>query len=106
MNLSEELQPRFFELYTRMDGEIRKVFHTVRAAEKRVDSGRNASEADYAALNKARTDAKASLADIEKKYDPMFAEFLTKKQIVKMKEAEADFRKKMREARHKKHPRP
>lgn len=102
MDLSEDQQKKFFPIYEQLDAEVREVFRSVKAAEKRVDKA-NSSEEDYAALNKARTDAKLKLAEIERKYDEKFSQFLTKKQIVKMKDAEESFRKKMRESHRKKH---
>ncbi|MCM1377408.1 MAG: hypothetical protein NC097_06410 [Clostridium sp.] len=103
MDLSADQQQKFFPLYTQMDAEIRRVFHSVREIERRVEKDKNSSEADYAALNSARTEAKGRLAEIEKEYDAKFAKFLSKKQIVKMKEAEATFRQKMKEAHKRRH---
>lgn len=103
MDLSADQQQKFFQLYTQMDGEIRKVFKSVREIERRVEQDKNSTEADYAALNSARTDAKSRLAEIEKTYDSKFSAFLSKKQIVKMKEAEATFRQKMKEAHNRRH---
>ena len=47
------------------------------------------------------TEAKEKDAEIEKKYDAIFSEFLTSKQVYKMKDAEEKFRNKMHEMRHK-----
>lgn len=103
LELNDEQQKKFFDLYQQRDAEFRQVFRDVKTAERKVKAdGANATEADYSALNKVRTDAKSRLAEIEKAYDAKFATFLTKKQIVKMKECETEFRKKMREY-HKKH---
>lgn len=103
LELNGDQQKKFFDLYQQRDAEFRQVFREVKAAEKKVKiDGANASEADYSDLNKVRTDAKSRLAEIEKAYDAKFATFLSKKQIVKMKECEMEFRKKMREY-HKKH---
>ena len=46
--------------------------------------------------------AKAEDAAIEKSYDEKFSQFLSQKQIYKMKTAENEFRKKMQEMRNKK----
>lgn len=103
MELSEDQQKKFFELYDNLDKDVRAIFKDVRVKEKKVKAdGAKATEADYSDLNKARTDAKTKLAEIEKTYDAKFSTFLSKKQIVKMKEAESEFRKKMKEMHHKK----
>lgn len=103
MNLDEAQQKKFFDLYPQLMAEVHQVFSDVRSQERKLKrEGSKASDADYAATNEARTKAKLRLAEIEKKYDEKFADFLSSKQIVKMKDAEASFRKKMKEVRHKK----
>lgn len=102
MELKEDQQKKFFELYNQMDAEKVKVFKETRALEKKLNAAANASDAEYEAVSKAITEAKEKDAAIDKKYDEKFATFLTSKQIFKMKSAEEKFRAKMREMHHKK----
>lgn len=102
MDLKEDQQKKFFELYNQMTEERVKVFKETRSLEKKLAGDSDASDAEYEAVSKAITTAKEKDAAIEKKYDEKFATFLTPKQIYKMKEAEDKFRQKMHEMRHKK----
>ena len=83
-----------------MTAERVKVFKETKALEKKLSESADASEAEYEAVSSAITEAKEKDAEIEKRYDEKFAQFLTPKQIFKMKEAEGKFRDKMREMRH------
>ena len=100
MDLKEDQQKRFFDLYSQMSDEKARLFRETRQLEKKLDS--NASEAEYEAVSKAITAAKEKEADIDRRYDAKFSEFLSSKQIFKMKSAEEKFRQKMHEMRHKK----
>lgn len=102
MDLKEDQQKKFFDLYNQMCDEKIKVFRETRQLENRLAKTSDASESEYEAVTKAITAAKEKDAEIEKRYDEKFAKFLTPKQIFKMKEAEGKFRDKMREMRHKK----
>lgn len=101
MGLNEEQTQRFADLYTQMSDEKMKLFKEVKALERKVEKNPKSTEADYEALRVAQNSAKARDAEIDAKYDALFAKFLTSKQIVKMKNAEGQFRKKMREMRRK-----
>lgn len=100
MELKAEQQKRFVEVYVQMTDEKEKAFAEARNLERRVKKCAECSDADYAKASDAVAAAKIKEGEIEKKYDARFAEFLTQKQIYKMKEAEASFREKMREMRH------
>ena len=100
IELQESQQKRFFEVYDRMLAERRKLFKATRGIEKRLREG-NPSEQEYTEACRAMTEAKEKDAEIEKKYDAIFSEFLTSKQVYKMKDAEEKFRNKMHEMRHK-----
>lgn len=102
MDLKEDQQQKFFDLYKQMSEERVKVFKETKALENKLKSNPDASDAEYEAVSKAITAAKEKDAAIEKKYDDKFAQFLTSKQIFKMKGAEEKFRQKMHEMRHKK----
>lgn len=104
MDLKEDQQKRFFDLYNQMSEEKIKVFKETRRLEKKLAGSDEASEAEYEAVSKAITAAKEKDAEIEKRYDAKFAQFLTPKQIFKLKSAEEKFRDKMHEMRHKKRP--
>lgn len=101
MDLKEDQQKKFFELYGEMSKEKKKLFKETKALEKRLAESADASEAEYEAVSKAITDSKEKDAQIEKRYDEKFAEFLTPRQIFKMKSAEQKFREKMHEMRQK-----
>lgn len=102
IDLKEDQQKKFFELYNQMTSERVKVFKETKALERKITSDGNASDADYEALSKAITSAREKDTAIEKKYDEKFAQFLSSKQIFKLKAAEEKFRKKMHEMRRKK----
>lgn len=102
MDLKEDQQKKFFDLYNQMTAERVKVFKETKALEKKLSESADASEAEYEAVSSAITEAKEKDAEIEKRYDRQFAQFLTSKQIFKMKAAEEKFRNKMHEMRHKK----
>ena len=100
IELQESQQKRFFEVYDRMWAERGKLSKATRGIEKRLREG-NPSEQEYTEACRAMTEAKEKDAEIEKKYDAIFSEFLTSKQVYKMKDAEEKFRNKMHEMRHK-----
>lgn len=102
IDLKENQQKQFFDLYKQMTAEKVKVFKETKDLERKLTADGNASEADYEAVTKAITSAKEKDAAIEKKYDEKFAEFLSPRQVFKMKAAEENFRQKMHEMRHKK----
>ncbi len=84
-----------------MWSERGKLFRSTREIEKKLRDGKP-SEQEYTEACRALTEAKEKDAEIEKKYDAIFSEFLSSKQIYKMKDAEEKFRNKMHEMRHKK----
>ncbi|MBD5221544.1 MAG: hypothetical protein HDS70_04145 [Bacteroidales bacterium] len=102
MNLAPSKQQEFYQTYSAMQEEKRKVFKEAHAYKKALKKNENASDADYAKASKMMADAKIREGEIDKKYDAIFAKFLTSKQIYKMKEAEQKFRQKMREMKKKK----
>lgn len=102
IDLQEDQQKQFAELYDQMCDERMKIFEQTRRLERKVKKDSNATEEDYASVSRALTEAKEKDAAIEKKYDAKFSTFLSSKQIFKMKAAEEKFRKKMSEMRHKK----
>lgn len=102
MELKDDQQKKFFELYTQMSQERRKLFQDTKALEKKLSDSANATDAEYEAVTKSITTSKEKDAEIEKKYDEKFSQFLSPRQIFKMKAAEEKFRNKMHEMKHKK----
>lgn len=101
MELKKDQQKKFFELYTQMSEEKHGIFKETRAMEKRLEKN-GGTDAEYEAMTRSLTKAKEKDAEIDKKYDDKFSEFLSPKQIFKMKSAEDKFRKKIQQMRHKK----
>lgn len=101
MELKDDQQKKFFELYSQMSEEKGKLFRETKALEKKLSDSKDASDEEYQKVSKAITAAKEKEAEIDKKYDEKFSEFLSQKQIFKMKSAEEQFRNKMHEMRHK-----
>lgn len=101
IDLKGDQKERFIKLYNEMCDKRVEVMRDAWKMEKELKQNKNATEADYQAVTDAMTEAKAKDASIEKSYDDKFAQFLSQKQIFKMKEAENKFRKKMSEMRHK-----
>ncbi|MBD5370595.1 MAG: hypothetical protein HDR80_05520 [Bacteroides sp.] len=95
MELKNDQKERFAKLYAEMSAERMKIWSPVRALEKKV--GKDASEEEYAKVSKAISDARVRDAALDQEYDRKFAEFLTQKQIFKMKEASEKFKRKMEE---------
>lgn len=107
MDLREDQQKKFFDLYNQMTEEKVKVFRETKALEKKLTDSANASDAEYEAVSNAITAAKEKDAEIDRRYDEKFSQFLTPRQMFQMKAAEEKFRDKMHEMRHnhkKKHP--
>lgn len=102
MDLKEDQQAKFFELYNEMCEKRRECMSEAVKLERKVKKNKDASESDYQAAAEAMNKAKAEDLAIEKQYDEKFAKFLSPKQIYKLKAAEGEFRKKMTEMRHKK----
>lgn len=102
MDLQEDQQERFFTLYNEMCDKRNACMRSARRLERKVKNSHDATEADYEAAAEAMNKARAEDAAIEKEYDEQFSQFLSQKQIYKMKAAENEFRKKMSEMRHKK----
>lgn len=100
MDLREDQQKKFFDLYNQMTEEKVKVFRETKALEKKLTDSANASDAEYEAVSKAITAAKEKDAEIDRRYDEKFSQFLTPRQMFKMKAAEEKFRDKMHEMRH------
>ena len=102
MDLEESKHKQFFDLYTQLEEERQKVIRDTKTLEKKLKNVEDATDAEYEAVSKAITSAKEKEAEIEKRYDEKFSQFLSPRQIFKMKSAEQKFRDKMREMRRNK----
>ena len=102
MDLEESKHKQFFDLYTQLEEERQKVIRDTKALEKKLKNVEDATDAEYEAVSKAITSAKEKEAEIEKRYDEKFSQFLSPRQLFKMKSAEQKFRDKMREMRRNK----
>lgn len=99
IDLKEDQQKKFFELYSQMNDERDKVMIPAMRLERKVKRDQNATESDFAAAGRAMTEAREKMAQIEKRYDEKFATVLTSKQLFELKAAEEKFRQKMQEMR-------
>lgn len=99
IELKEDQKEKFIEVYTKLSNERRANFEKIRQLEHSLKG--NPSEADYKKAAEGMADARMRDAQLEKEYDAKFSEFLTQKQIYKLKEAEEQFRRKMHDMRMK-----
>lgn len=103
IDLKDDQKERFAELYNEMTQKRMDCFKETRSLEKKIkDLKDKASDEDYKAVSEAMDKARTQDAEIERQYDEKFSEFLTSKQLYKLKQAEGKFRDKMAEMRGKK----
>lgn len=102
MDLKSSQQSKFVELYTRMTNEKRKVYESAIELSNKVKNDPSANSSEYTRATEAMTQAKIQEGKIDQKYDAEFRKFLTSKQLYQMKEAEAKFRKMLKNLRDKK----
>ena len=100
MELSELQKKKFFELYEEMNESKKDCYQEAIVMDRRLKEEKNASDEEYQQVRNAFNQANANWAEIEKQYDEKFSEFLSQKQIYKMKEAETNFRAKFDEMKH------
>lgn len=103
IELKDEQQKQFFDVYTQMSEEKEKIHRDSRALERKLKDSENASDEEYKKVSSALNEAKEKELEIDRKYEEKFGEFLSQKQIFKMKEAERKFRDKMQQIRSNKH---
>ncbi len=102
IDVTAEQMKDFTELYSQMEDERGKIFGTAHKMGKSIKAKKNASDTEYQKLNNLINEAKEKDAQISKEFDSKFSKILTSRQIVKMKDAEECFRRKMHEMRHNK----
>lgn len=100
MELTEVQKKKFFEVYSEMSGAKKQCYKNAMELERKVKHDKDATEQDYQQLTEALNNANTEWADTEKQYNDKFSEFLTQKQIYKMREAEANFRARFDEMKH------
>lgn len=100
MDLSEVQKKKFFEVYEEMDKDRRECYQEAMEADRKLKKNKDATEADYQKVTEAFNKANTEWAVQEKDYNAKLSEFLSQKQIYKMKEAENSFKAKLDEMRH------
>lgn len=108
MDLTEVQKKEFFEVYDEMSQSKRKCYHDAIQMDRKLKHDKNATDQDYREVTEAFDKANAEWAETEKQYNEKFAEFLTQKQIYKMREAEKAYKERVNEMKHsrrKEHPR-
>ncbi|MCH5238596.1 MAG: hypothetical protein J1F38_00060 [Muribaculaceae bacterium] len=97
MDLSDSQKKEFFELYENMNKSKQECYHEAMELNRKIKHDKNASDEDYQKATEALDKANAQWSEIEKGYNEKFAEFLSAKQIYKMREAENSFKAKLDE---------
>lgn len=100
MELSEVQKKKFFEVYEEMTKSKMECFKEAKEMERKLKRNKDASEEDYQEMTSALNKANAQWSEEEKAYNEKFSEFLSQKQIYKMREAETNFKSKMDEMKH------
>lgn len=96
LQLTEEQKASFVPLYNDMDNEVRKEIERVRTMTEEVKKkGLAATDAEKLAAAQAQWDCKAREAAIESKYFARFKKILTPEQLLKLKDSERGFMKKV-----------
>ena len=97
MDLSEVQKKKFFELYEEMCKSKKECYHDAVEMDRKLKEEKNPTDQEYQQVRNAFNESNTKWSDIEKQYDDKFSEFLTQKQMYKMKEAEQSFRTKLEE---------
>lgn len=102
IGLKNELRQKFFDTYSQLENERWQLFKKKREIEKNIKNKKNASDSEYDKAYQEIQDLEAKISALEKTYEAKFIKFLSKKQIIKMREAEDEFKQKMKKCRDKK----
>lgn len=98
LDLTENQQNEFFELYNAKEAERMAAEQKVRDAERNVrKKAEAATDADYDAAIKAQYRFNSEIATIEGKYEDLFRKVLTKRQLYKLRGTEHAFQRKLME---------
>ena len=94
IELTEQQQKPFFEIYSQMEAEKIKIGQDCRKLKKEAKKD-DATDADYIAAVNAMIDMKLLEAQIEKRYYEKFKTIISSKQLYLLKRAEHKFMKKL-----------
>lgn len=91
LQLTEDQQTHFFELYDQMEDEIEQLNIDTRALQEQIEANEQASDLEI--TNAARTlfELKRAEGQIEMTYFDRFAKILTPRQLLQLKAAEKKF---------------
>ncbi len=107
LGLSEQQSEDFFAVYDAKEEERsaaeRKLRKMEREISKKIENG-NATDDEIDECIDAQYEYNSKMAEIDKKYEKQFRNFLTKEQLFKLPRAERKFMRTLMERRHKSHP--
>lgn len=103
LELAEDQQNKFFEIYDAMDEELFDLAEEIRVLERKVSTDPNATDTERLAAARALFEQHKREGAIEMKYFDQLAEVLTPAQLLKLKPAERQIS--MRMARYHGHKR-
>lgn len=96
LNLTEEQQPKFFEIYDAMEAERMKAAQECRRMEKRIDENPDATtDADYLKAARAMTEVKCKEEAVVAKYFDSLGSVLSPRQMYLLQKAESKFTRKL-----------
>lgn len=100
MDLSDEQKEKFFELYEQMTQEKQEIYRDAYQLNKNLKKDKDATDEDYRQASEALAQANTQWNEVEKQYNEKFSEFLSQKQLFKLREAENNFKARLDEMRH------
>lgn len=95
IELRDDQKSLFVPLYTQMMEEKDEVMKVPISMQRRLDKMENASDEDYRRASEAMSNARIKENEIDQRYEEKFKQFLTPKQMYKLKEGERKFRDKL-----------
>lgn len=102
IDLNEEDQKAFVEIYSQYDEAKHKLHKNVMVGCKALKAKENATDEEYGAMAEALTEYSLKEGKIDKEYFDKFKTILSKKQLFKLKMAERKFQKELMKMRGKK----
>ena len=100
MDLSEVQKKKFYELYEEMSRSKKECYASAVKMDRTLKHEKDASDEDYRKVTEAFNKANSEWTELETQYNDKFAEFLSQKQIYKMKEAEKNYRDRVEQMKH------
>jgi Spy/CpxP family protein refolding chaperone len=95
IELRDDQKSLFVPLYTQMMEEKDEIMKVPISMQRRLDKMENASDEDYRKASEAMSNARIKENEIDQRYEEKFKQFLTPKQMYKLKEGERKFRDKL-----------